>query len=131
EGRRLRSTGGIVRVTAVIFAVAVLGAACSKSNPPAGNTGTTGTSGTSTSGATQTTAAEKPTVKIEFMGALSGDYKLLVEPGFQAAKMAFDDANKSGDLPVNVVLEAQDTQGDSTQATSLVNKFITDDSVIG
>jgi len=65
------------------------------------------------------------------MGALSGDYKLLVEPGFQAAKMAFDDANKAGDLPVTITLEAQDTQGDPTQASSLVNKFISDDSVIG
>ncbi len=97
----------MVRLMAVFFVVAALGAACGKSNKGGG------------------------TVKIEFMGALSGDYKLLVEPGFEAAKLAFDQANASGDLDVKVVLEAQDTQGDPTQATSIANKIVSDDAVVG
>jgi branched-chain amino acid transport system substrate-binding protein len=106
-------------MTAALFVVAVIGAACGDNGEP------------SDSGNGTTTGGEKETVKIEFIGALSGDYKLLVEPGFQAAKMAFDQANASGDLPVKVVLEPQDSQGDPTQATSIANKIVTDDAVVG
>jgi branched-chain amino acid transport system substrate-binding protein len=125
-------------MTTVVFAVAILGAACGNNNSPSGNTGTTGattgaTTGTTTGATTGATTGggSGQTVKIEFMGALSGDYKLLVEGGYQAAQMAINDANKAGNLPVTIQLVPQDTQGDPTQASSLVNKFVTDNSVVG
>lgn len=74
---------------------------------------------------------EKPTVKIAFIGALSGDYKFLVIDGYNAAKLAFDQANAAGDLPVTVELVQFDSQGSGDVATSLVDQITGDDAFVG
>ena len=62
----------MLRVLALVAVAALVAGACSKKKTP--------TTGASSGGTTAT-----KNVKIEFFGALSGDYKLLVIHGFQAA----------------------------------------------
>jgi branched-chain amino acid transport system substrate-binding protein len=104
---------------ALVSVLAIVGAACSNdsSTPPAG--------GGSSSG-----GGEKPTVKVAFIGALSGDYKLLVVSGYNAAKMAFDQANAAGDLPVTVELVPFDSQGSGDIAAPLVDQIVGDDAFV-
>ncbi len=98
---------------ALVAVVAVVGAACSNKN----NGGT----------------SAKPTVKLAFMGALTGAAAGLVVPGFQGAQLAINQANqgKFGDLPVTIQLVKEDTQGSGTQAPPLATKVANDDSFVG
>jgi branched-chain amino acid transport system substrate-binding protein len=102
----------MIRVLAAVAVLGLVAAGCSK------KTATTG-------------GGAKKTVKIAYIGALSGDYKLLVEPGLQAAQLAFDQANSSGKLPVKVEVVPEDTQGNPDQAGPVVDKIVSDDSFIG
>lgn len=104
-----------LQVLAVVAAFGLLATACSKKTQGGGGT----------SGAT--------TVKIGYMGALSGDYKFLVQPGFQAAQLAIDEANagKFGKLPVKIQLVSEDTQADPTQAASVAQSIVSDPSFVG
>lgn len=108
-----RRTTRFAQVVAVVAILGMVATACSKKTP----------SGSSGGG--------KQTVKIGYMGALSGDYKFLVQPGFQAAQLAFDQANASGNLPVKVELVPEDTQADPTQATSVAQSIVNDSSFVG
>ena len=107
-----------LRVVSILAVLVVLGAACSKKN----NSGSGGTSG-----------ANKTAVKIAYMGALTGDAAQLVVPGFQAAQLAFEQANqgKFGDLPVTITLVKEDTQGSPDQAPSVADKIVNDSSFVG
>jgi branched-chain amino acid transport system substrate-binding protein len=116
----------VLRLLAVVAMLLLVATACSKKT----STTTPGTSGTGPTGTTGS-SGPKPTVKIGFIGALSGDYKLLVVPGEQAAQMAFDQANAAGDLPVTIELVPEDSQGDPSQAAPLAQKLASDDSVVG
>jgi branched-chain amino acid transport system substrate-binding protein len=109
-----------LRVLSVLAVLVVLGAACSKK--------TSGGGGSSSSG-----AANKPTVKIAYVGALTGDAAQLVVPGYQAAQLAFEQANagKFGDLPVKIELVGEDTQGSPDQAPGVVDKIVNDSSFVG
>jgi branched-chain amino acid transport system substrate-binding protein len=111
----MRMRRGAFRALAVIAVIAVVATGCSKKTENGG-----GGSG-----------GAKPTVKIGFFGALSGDYKLLVVSGYNAAKLAFDAANKSGDLPVTIDLVPFDTQGSGDVAAPLVDQVVGDDSFVG
>src|SRR5436189_1036323 len=110
----------MLRVLAMVAVAALVAGACSKKK----NT----TSGKTSPGTTAT-----KNVKIEFFGALSGDYKLLVIHGYQAAQLAFEQANagKFGKLPVKITLEPQDTGGSGDQASPLADKVVNDSSVVG
>ncbi|HEX9312284.1 MAG TPA: branched-chain amino acid ABC transporter substrate-binding protein [Actinomycetota bacterium] len=110
----------MLRVLALVAVTALVAGACSKKKAS--------TSGTTSSGGTTT-----KNVKIEFFGALSGDYKLLVIHGFQAAELAFEQANagKFGKLPVKITIEGQDTGGSGDQASPLADKVVNDSSVVG
>ena len=101
----------MIRVLAAVAVLGLVAAGCSKK--------------------TATTSGGKKTVKIAYVGALSGDYKLLVEPGYEAAQLAFDQANASGKLPVKVEVVPEDSQGDPAQVGPLVDKIVSDDSFIG
>jgi branched-chain amino acid transport system substrate-binding protein len=109
---------GAFRALAVIAVLAVVATGCSKKTDNGGGGGGSG-------------GGEKQTVKIGFFGALSGDYKLLVVSGYNAAKMAFDQANASGDLPVTVQLVPFDTQGSGDVAAPLVDQVVGDDAFVG
>jgi branched-chain amino acid transport system substrate-binding protein len=108
-----------ITTCALVSVLAIVGAACSD------DSSTTPGGGGSSSG------GEKPTVKIGFIGALSGDYKFLVVSGYNAAKLAFDQANAAGDLPVTVELVPFDSQGSGDIAAPLVDQITGDDSFVG
>jgi branched-chain amino acid transport system substrate-binding protein len=108
--------GRALRALAAVAVLAVVAAACSKKTDNGEGAG--GGSG-------------KQVVKIAFFGALSGDYKLLVVSGYNAAKMAIDDANAAGDLPVTVQLVPFDTQGSGDVAAPLVDQVVGDDAFVG
>jgi branched-chain amino acid transport system substrate-binding protein len=107
-----------LRVLSVLAVLVVLGAACSKKTESGGG-------GTSASGATKTE------VKIAYMGALTGDAAQLVVPGFQAAQLAFNQANQAGDLPVKITLVKEDTQGSPDQGPGVADKIVNDSSFVG
>jgi branched-chain amino acid transport system substrate-binding protein len=109
----VRSKRSALRAIAVVALVGLVAAACGKSSTSGGGGG------------------GGQTVKIAFFGALSGDYKLLVIHGYQAAKLAFDQANAKGDLPVKVELVPEDTQGSGDQASPLADKVVNDPSYVG
>jgi branched-chain amino acid transport system substrate-binding protein len=75
--------------------------------------------------------AAKETVKIAFYGAITGDLAALVVPGLQGAQLAFKQANESGDMPVNVEVQAFDTQADPSVAAPLVQEAINDPQFVG
>lgn len=120
----MRSNRVALRVLAVVAVTALVAGACSKKSE---------TTDQSPSGGTTSAPAEKTPVKIEFFGALSGDYKLLVIHGYQAAQLAFEQANagKFGALPVTITIEGQDTGGSGDQASPLADKVVNDPSVVG
>jgi len=103
-----------IRLLAIVAVLGLLAAACSKKSNTSGGGG----------------SAQK-TVKIAFIGALSGDYKLLVIPSEQAAQLAFDQANAAGDLPVKIELVPEDTQGDPAQAPAVADKIVSDPAFVG
>ena len=109
-----------LRVLSVLALVVVVGAACSKKN---GNAG----------GSSSSSAASKPTVKIAYVGALTGDAAQLVVPGYQAAQLAFSEANsgKFGNLPVKIQLVGEDTQGSPDQAPGVADKVVNDNAFVG
>jgi branched-chain amino acid transport system substrate-binding protein len=106
---------GAFRALAAVAILAVVATGCSNDEGGGGGGGGGG----------------KETVKIGFFGALSGDYKLLVVSGYNAAKMAFDQANASGDLPVTIQLVPFDTQGSGDVAAPLVDQVVGDDAFVG
>jgi branched-chain amino acid transport system substrate-binding protein len=103
----------ILRVVAVLAVLGLVTAACSKKTAGGGGG-----------------AAKTKNVQIAFFGALSGDYKLLVIHGYQAAQLAFSQFNAS-QKKVNVTLVPEDTQGSPDQAPALVDKVVNDSSFVG
>ena len=95
------SRNSSLRVFAAVAVLLVVAAACSSNK----------TGGGSSSG-----AAGK-TVKLAFMGALTGAASQAVIPGYQGASLAIDEANagKFGKLPVKIEIVQEDTQGSATQ----------------
>jgi branched-chain amino acid transport system substrate-binding protein len=83
--------------------------------------------------ATGADAADQKEVAIAYIGALTGDYKTIVAPGYQAAQLAFDNANAGqyGPMPVKITLNGMDTQGTSDQAVTVAASVVGDDSYVG
>ena len=77
--------------------------------------------------------ANQTEVDIAYIGALTGDYKTIVAPGYQAAQLAFENANagKYGQLPVKITLNGMDTQGTSDQAVTIAASVVGDNSYVG
>jgi branched-chain amino acid transport system substrate-binding protein len=77
-------------------------------------------------------AQAKPTVKIGFMGDLTGSNSSLVVGSRDGAKLAFKLANQAGDLPVNVEIVVLDNKeaGEAT-AAPLAQQLINDSAVVG
>jgi branched-chain amino acid transport system substrate-binding protein len=65
--------------------------------------------------------------KIGTMGALSGDYASIGQPIFQGIEYAVDEVNSSGDLPCQIELQSEDTQGDPNQAPPLARSLVESD----
>jgi branched-chain amino acid transport system substrate-binding protein len=97
---------------AAVLVVSLLAAACG------GNEGGEGT------------ASGKPEYKVGLIGALTGDNAQLVIHANNALRLAIDQANKKGDVPVKLALEAEDSQGDKDKAVPLAQKLAADDKVL-
>ena len=99
------------RITAGLGALALLAAGC-------------GSGGDEKSSAGET-------VKLVYLGPVTGDFANVGVAGRDAIQLAVDEANGRGDLPVRLVLEVFDTQLDPAQAQLLATKAVTDSDIIG
>lgn len=75
--------------------------------------------------------AEKETLKIAFLGDLTGPNKSLCIGPHQATQLLIEQTNAAGDLPVTLEYSPQDTQGDPTKALPIAKALAADDTVIG
>lgn len=81
-------------------------------------------------GGDDTGGGEGGTVKIGFMGDLTGENSGIVKPPRNGAKLAIDAYNaKNPETKIEMV--EYDSQGKEEQATALVNKAIQDDKIVG
>lgn len=76
-------------------------------------------------------AGGKPEYKVGFIGDLTASTALLVVGAEKGARLALEQANRAGDLPVRLRLQPEDTAGDKDKAVSLANKLASDDKVVG
>jgi branched-chain amino acid transport system substrate-binding protein len=106
-----------IRALAAVGAAGMIAAACTSAPPDDGHAST----------------GAKLVVKIAYVGALTGDGSALVTPGFQAAQLAFGQADegKLGDLPVTITLVGEDTQASPEQASAVVAPVAGDESFVG
>jgi branched-chain amino acid transport system substrate-binding protein len=100
---------------ALLLILALIGTACAKKD---GGGGTTAEGG-------------KPTVKIAFMGALTGPNASLEIGPKNAAAMLIEQSNAKGDLPVKLEFQPEDTQGLPDPAKNIAQKLRGDDKVVG
>ena len=70
------------------------------------------------------------TWKIGTMGALSGDYATLGAPIFEGVEYAVNQANEEGDVPCELEIQREDSQGSSDQAPPLAQSLVQDDEVV-
>jgi branched-chain amino acid transport system substrate-binding protein len=119
---------------AQLVAVGAIGAlaltACSNSKTSnnsngGGNLG--GGSASSSSGG----GGSKPTYKIGFQGALSGDNQQLGINEINAVNLAVQQANAKGDLPFKLEVLTSDDAGDASKAPAAAAKLIQDQTVLG
>ncbi len=75
-------------------------------------------------------ATTKKTLKIAFLGALTGDNAQLEIHASQGAALAVEQANARGDLPVTLQYLPEDTQGSKDQATPIANQLKDDASLV-
>ena len=75
-------------------------------------------------------ATTKKTLKIAFLGALTGDNAQLEIHASQGAALAVEQANARGDLPVTLAYLPEDTQGSKDQATPIANQLKDDASLV-
>lgn len=106
----------LFRVVALFAIAALATAACGDDDDNAGDNG---------SG-----SGQQQTVKLAFVGPLTGDAANLGINIRNGAKVAIDDYNE-GDPDVRVELVEFDTQGDPAQASTLKDRFINDPTIIG
>lgn len=93
--------GKFSKILALTAVLAIVGAACGGDN--GGGTG----------------GGDKPKLTLTYMGALTGPLAQLVLPGRNASQLAVDAVNAKGDLPVTLVLDAQDTTADKNKAQTI------------
>ena len=106
----------IVRIAAALVALTLVAAACG------GDDGGTG----------QGPDSSKKTVKIGFIGDLTGANSALVVPGRNAAQLAFEQANQKGDLKVTIEFVPLDNkEADPSKAPPLAQQLIGDQAVVG
>ena len=77
-------------------------------------------------------AQAKKTVKIGFLGDLTGANSNLVVSSNRAAQLAIEQANAAGDLQVNIELRSEDNKdGGPDPAPGLAQRLISDTAVLG
>ncbi|HEX9079124.1 MAG TPA: ABC transporter substrate-binding protein [Desulfuromonadaceae bacterium] len=71
------------------------------------------------------------TVKIAFMGALTGDVAMFGKPSLEGMKMAADEINaKGGVLGKKIEIVEADNRGDKQEGAALAQKFVSRDNVV-
>ena len=76
-------------------------------------------------------AAESGTVKIGFMGALTGDVAMYGQPTLAGMKMAADEVNKAGGINgKKIEIVEADNRGDKQESATITQKFISRDKVV-
>jgi branched-chain amino acid transport system substrate-binding protein len=96
-----------------------------------GNGSSSSSSGSSSSGGGLGSSGSGQTYKIAFEGPLSGDNQQLGINEVNAAQVAIDEANKSGNLGFKLQLKKADDQGDPAQAPTAAAAVIQDAAVLG
>lgn len=76
-------------------------------------------------------ASGKPSVKIGFIGPLTGDYAKYGVNMSQAAALAIQEQNAVKDSPFDVVLVKEDSEGKPEKATAALEKLISVDKIDG
>jgi branched-chain amino acid transport system substrate-binding protein len=110
------------QAAAVLVVATMLMAACGKGGKTQSSKGSQGG---------QEAAAGKKTLSVAFVGAQTGDNANLGINISNGARLAIDEANAKGDLPVKVTLKIFDTQGSETQAPGVAQKVVADSSIVG
>lgn len=82
------------------------------------------------SGTAPTSSGSSTPYKIGFVGAFSGAYAVLGINERQGAALAIEQANASGMYDFKITLDAQDSQGDPTQAKLPASTLIADPNVV-
>lgn len=145
EGRLSVRRKRLLLATALLSAAALLGAACAQEGG-GGAAGGCSSEDLEALGRSQATndftlakakvpgvlAQAKKTVKIGFLGDLSGANANLVVSSNRAAQLAIDQANAAGDLQVNIELRSEDNKdGGPDPAPGLAQRLISDAAVLG
>lgn len=106
-----------------LVALALLAAGCG------GSTG--GAEGVETETGSKDRASGSSVIKLAFLGPMTGEVASIGVAARDATRLAIDEANERGDLPVRLMLEEFDTQFDPAQAQALVLNAVTDSAIIG
>ena len=96
-----------------------------------GNGSSSSSAGSSSSGGGLGSSGGGQTYKIAFEGPLSGDNQQLGINEVNAAQVAIDQANKTGNLGFKLELKKADDQGDPAQAPTAAAAVLQDASVLG
>ena len=75
--------------------------------------------------------ANNPLVKIGFAAPFSGDQAIVGVPMRQCAELAVKQVNERGDLPFELVIQAEDDLADPSQAEVVARGFVADPAVVG
>jgi branched-chain amino acid transport system substrate-binding protein len=105
-----------IRLGAALSAVALLGAAC----------GDDGGGGDEPGGQADIDC----TWVIGTMGALSGDFASLGKPISEGVEYAVDQANEAGDVPCELEVQAEDSQGSPDQAPQLAQSLAENEELV-
>ena len=75
--------------------------------------------------------AGNPRVKIGFAAPLTGDQAIVGVSMCQCAELAVTQTNKQGDLPVDLILQAEDDCADPATAQAVAHRLAADPAVSG
>lgn len=101
----------------MLLAFALIGAACGGDDNGGGGSAAGGN--------------QNCTWEIGTLGALSGDLATIGQPIFKGIKYGVDQANENADLPCELKLNSQDSQGSEDQAPALAQTLAQTDDLVG
>ena len=107
-----------LRIAAVVLGLSLVAAACGDDDDDAGGTDTTAGGG------------ERTQLALAWVGPLTGDYANLGIFSRDGAKVAIEQFNETNE-DYEIELKEFDTQGAAAQATTQLDRFINDETVIG
>lgn len=121
----MRGSASLKKLLALFFVSALVLAACGDDGEDATDTGGTDTTEAGDDG------GDKESIKLAYVGPLTGDAAnlgILIRDG---AKTAIEEYNKSEDAEYKIELVEFDTAGDPAQATTVKDEYINDEEIVG